>query len=179
MDHAQIPGSSPGERRGLPIGNLTSQLWANVILDPLDHHMCDRLGLGSWTRYMDDMLVVVPAGAGAGCGKGALWGAAAEARRFLAQRLRLHLKEEVTCVAPVQEGIPWLGLRVYAGTARLKRTARRRLARRLRASVRRAALDAGADTAETPRASGVVGFGQLADSLELRRAVLQKLRWGC
>ena len=43
-------------RRGLPLGNQTSQFFANVYLDPLDHFVCDRLGL-SYVRYVDDFLV--------------------------------------------------------------------------------------------------------------------------
>ncbi|HMB07556.1 MAG TPA: reverse transcriptase/maturase family protein [Isosphaeraceae bacterium] len=37
-------------RRGLPLGNQTSQFFANVYLDPLDHFVTDRLGL-SYVRY--------------------------------------------------------------------------------------------------------------------------------
>ena len=43
-------------RRGLPLGNQTSQFFANVYLDPLDHFVTDRLGL-SYVRYVDDFLV--------------------------------------------------------------------------------------------------------------------------
>jgi hypothetical protein len=37
---------TPAQRRGLPIGNQTSQFFANVYLDPLDHFVKDRLCLG-------------------------------------------------------------------------------------------------------------------------------------
>ena len=43
-------------RRGLPLGNQTSQFFANVYLDPLDHFVTDHLGL-SYVRYVDDFLV--------------------------------------------------------------------------------------------------------------------------
>jgi hypothetical protein len=42
---------------GLPIGSLTSQLWANAYLSPLDHLLASHLGLGSFVRYCDDILV--------------------------------------------------------------------------------------------------------------------------
>src|SRR5262245_48434567 len=49
---------TPGERRrGLPIGNQTSQFFANVFLDPLDHFVKDNLGAGGYVRYCDDFLV--------------------------------------------------------------------------------------------------------------------------
>ncbi len=42
---------------GLPIGSLTSQVWANVFLTPVDHLIASQLGLGTFVRYCDDILV--------------------------------------------------------------------------------------------------------------------------
>ena len=50
-DHLLSPLAHP---RGLPIGNLTSQLFANLMLDPIDHLATDQLGLTGYLRYMDD-----------------------------------------------------------------------------------------------------------------------------
>lgn len=54
---AYFPGDdlfAPFERRrGLPIGNLTSQLFANVYLDALDHYATEVLG-APYLRYVDD-----------------------------------------------------------------------------------------------------------------------------
>lgn len=44
-------------RRGLPIGDLTSQVWANAMLTPVDHLLASELGLGTFVRYSDDVLV--------------------------------------------------------------------------------------------------------------------------
>ena len=46
-----------GNNKGLPIGNLTSQLVANFVLDPIDHFIVDILGL-HLIRYVDDFLIV-------------------------------------------------------------------------------------------------------------------------
>jgi len=46
------PEVGPG--RGLPIGNLTSQLYANVYLDPLDHFVKEQLRGHRYVRYVDD-----------------------------------------------------------------------------------------------------------------------------
>ncbi len=48
--YSTLPG------KGLPIGNLTSQYFANHYLAALDHEVTDRLRIGPWIRYMDDML---------------------------------------------------------------------------------------------------------------------------
>ena len=47
--------ATPG--RGLPIGNLTSQFFANVMLDPFDHFVTEVLRPGGYVRYMDDFLL--------------------------------------------------------------------------------------------------------------------------
>ena len=49
---------TPSERRrGIPIGNQTSQFFANVYLDPLDHFVKDRLRIKGYVRYVDDFLL--------------------------------------------------------------------------------------------------------------------------
>jgi hypothetical protein len=42
---------------GLPIGNLTSQFWANVYLNPFDHFVKRQLRVPGYVRYVDDMLL--------------------------------------------------------------------------------------------------------------------------
>jgi RNA-directed DNA polymerase len=43
--------------RGLPIGNLTSQLWGNFYLDSLDHAITEEQRHGAYLRYTDDFLL--------------------------------------------------------------------------------------------------------------------------
>ena len=43
-------------------------------------------------------------------------------RYYLSNELKLTLKEKIVCVAPVGEGLPFLGYRVFRGLIRLKRT---------------------------------------------------------
>lgn len=52
---AGAPGSPPG--RGLPIGNLTSQHFANFHLGEVDRAIVSELGVPAYARYMDDMLL--------------------------------------------------------------------------------------------------------------------------
>lgn len=59
--HHYFPGDdlfTPFERRrGLPIGNLTSQFFANVYLDPLDHWIKQVLRVPGYVRYVDDFVL--------------------------------------------------------------------------------------------------------------------------
>lgn len=47
-----------GKNKGLPIGNLTSQLFSNVYLDDFDHFVKYKLGCKYYGRYMDDFVIV-------------------------------------------------------------------------------------------------------------------------
>lgn len=44
--------------RGLPIGNLTSQFFANIYLNELDHFIVKKLGVKYYVRYVDDLVIV-------------------------------------------------------------------------------------------------------------------------
>ena len=115
---------TPSERRrGLPIGNLTSQFWANVYLDPIDHFFKDDLGAPGYIRYVDDFLVFSN-------DKSALAQWREECRRKLG-RLRLLLHERKCRIYPAAEGIPFLGFRVFATHRRLRANAVKRARRRM------------------------------------------------
>jgi hypothetical protein len=118
------PDAQPG--LGLPIGNLTSQHFANLYLGELDHHLKERLRVKGYLRYMDDVLLFAD-------DKASLHLLLAEIRGFLADALHLVLNAQATRIAPVGEGIPFLGLRIYPGTIRLKQRTRRRFRRQVQA----------------------------------------------
>lgn len=50
----------PNKRTGIPIGNLTSQLFANIYLNQLDHFVKECLRIKWYARYMDDFLIIHP-----------------------------------------------------------------------------------------------------------------------
>jgi len=86
---------------GLPIGNLSSQFFANVYLDGLDQMIKRRLGMRHYVRYVDDMVIVHPSTA-------TLLDAAEAIRAHLAT-LGMALAEHKTSVAPVAKGIDFVG----------------------------------------------------------------------
>jgi len=55
-----IISGSGFDDRGLPVGALTSQLFANIYLDKMDHIIKDNLGIKHYVRYMDDFIIVFP-----------------------------------------------------------------------------------------------------------------------
>jgi retron-type reverse transcriptase len=111
-------------RRGLPIGNLTSQFLANVVLDAVDHAMKDAMGLRAYARYSDDLVVFGDSPTG-------LQAVLAQVRATLAG-LRLCAHPRKTHVFPTQAGVPWLGFVVFPDRTDLRPAAVPRLRRRLR-----------------------------------------------
>jgi RNA-directed DNA polymerase len=110
--------------RGLPIGNLTSQFWANCLLNELDQFIKRELHCRGYVRYVDDFLLFADR-------KPILW-AWKEAIRERLAALRLSLHQAESTVYPVTAGIPFLGFRVYPDRRRLKRRNGQLFGRRLR-----------------------------------------------
>jgi retron-type reverse transcriptase len=99
------------EGKGLPIGNLTSQHFANFYLSKLDHFIKEQLGVKGCVRYMDDFLLFDNS-------KETLHEIKAEIDKFLSEQLALKLKEN-PILAPCRSGFSFLGFRIYPATLRL------------------------------------------------------------
>lgn len=109
---ALIGGFLPRSGQGLPIGNLTSQLFANVYGHILDRHLTHRLGLRHWLRYMDDTLIFAHSRAAlAVIQHGLKWFA----------EVRMCLAFSRWSIAPVLRGIDWLGYRIWPTHKLLRR----------------------------------------------------------
>ena len=48
-----------GNLKGIPIGNYTSQYFANIYLDKLDHYIKENLKIKYYVRYMDDFIILI------------------------------------------------------------------------------------------------------------------------
>lgn len=155
---AGAPGSPPGS--GLPIGNLTSQHLANLYLGPLDHQVKEVVRAPGYCRYMDDLLLF-------GADRQSVAGWAAGVEQFAQEHLHLALKAEATRLAPVGEGIPFLGFRVFPGVVRLDKRRVRRLRSRL-AALDRAVTTGRLDEADAALAvAGLVGWAEHGDARRL------------
>lgn len=149
-------GDSPGEgvdrRRGLPIGNLTSQFFANVYLDPIDHFVKEVLRCRGYIRYMDDLCLFSDS-------KEELW-EWLEALRGRLATLRLLPKAAKTRVFSTKENIGFLGYRCLRSCRRLERGNVVRAMRRLHANWR--AVKAGGMDERAFRSSLMAWYGHAA-----------------
>lgn len=110
-------------RHGLPIGNLTSQLWANVYLDGVDHTMACLAGRRRYLRYVDDIALFSDSRE-----------ELEEARRLMAAELeaiRLRLHPVKTAITETRHGVNFLGFRFFPGRIRVRQENLRRARRRM------------------------------------------------
>lgn len=102
-----------GKNKGLPIGNLTSQLFGNVYLNDFDHFIKCKLQCGYYGRYVDDLLIVHR-------NKQYLTKIVPVIDQYLNDRLGLHLHRRKTYLQHYSRGVRFLGTiikpyRIYIG----------------------------------------------------------------
>lgn len=117
-----------GRRCGIPLGNLTSQLFANVYLHELDRFVMHDLRMRRYARYMDDWIMI-------GRDYGALTRIAVCCQAFLRDALRLDAPERKTSLTPVHRGVDWLGFVLFPHHHVLRPTTVQRLRHRVRERV--------------------------------------------
>ena len=87
---------------GLPIGNLTSQVFANFYMSYLDHYVKHDLKIRWYGRYVDDFYLVHP-------DRAYLVDCMHKIARFLKQELHLSLNEKKKYLQPATHGVKFLG----------------------------------------------------------------------
>ena len=154
--------------RGLPIGNLTSQLWANVYLHELDLFAKHELKARNYIRCTDDFVIVHH-------DKAVLHEIRARIEAFLWDQLRLTTNAK-TQVFPVSadrgRGLDFLGYHMWPTHRRLRKSSIRRITRTLKRA--RRLYEAGAVDLEQVSASvrSWVAHASNADAFGLRRSLL-------
>jgi hypothetical protein len=110
---------------GLPIGNLTSQFFANIHLDGFDHFVKQQLRVKGYLRYVDDFLLFGPDRATVRA-----WG---EAARCHLAGLRLEIHPDKYRLCATSSGVDFCGFVVRAdGRIRVRRASARRFQRKFR-----------------------------------------------
>ncbi len=158
-----------GLGRGLPIGSLTSQHFANFYLGWFDRFVKERLRLPGYVRYMDDMALWADS-------KSELRSALRSAEVFLLDELGLTLKPPCY-LNRTGHGMDFLGCRLYRWHMVLNRRSRRRFRRRLAWLERRYAAGEMTERQLQDRATALTAFTQTPGlcSWRFRHSVLQYL----
>lgn len=126
------PGKSPGEvpteemlyEVGMPVGNLMSQMFANICLDLLDQFCKRTLGTRYYVRCMDDIIIL-------GNNKQQLRQWKDRIEVFLENELELQLNKK-TCIRPITQGIEFVGYRIWPDRVVVRKSTTLRIKRSLR-----------------------------------------------
>lgn len=116
--------SSKGECKGIPIGTLYSQLFANVYLDRFDHFVKQSLEVGYYIRYMDDFILLSDS-------KKELHHWKQIMQAWLKNNLKLDLPESKITLEPIEKGATFLGYRTFPRHRKLRKRNKLKFRRRL------------------------------------------------
>lgn len=111
-------------QRAIPIGNLTSQFFANVYLDGFDHYVKETMRCQYYIRYVDDFVVFDN-------DKDRLWDFKGRMQDFL-NGLRLKLHRNKCRIFRVADGVRFLGYRIFPDHRLLPKNNVLRMRRRLK-----------------------------------------------
>lgn len=143
----------PAQGRGLPIGNLTSQLSANLYGHIFDRWLAHQAGIARFVRYMDDVVVI-------GHSREAMALLQAQAESFTWQHMGLHFSR--WSVQPWQRGVNFCGYRIWPTHKLLRRASVTRAKQKLRHFTK-----TGDHVARTKFLAAWRGHAQWADSRNL------------
>ena len=159
---------TPG--RGLPIGNLTSQVFTNIYLNELDQFIKHALRVKRYARFADDFVLLSNS-------KSDLEADLARIQSFLAEQLKLELHPHKISVRPLAQGIDFLGYVILPHHRVLRTTTKRRMLRKV--SERHRAYFKGTVAGDSLNQTMQSYLGMLshADTYELTQRLRNRYCW--
>ncbi len=151
------------DKRGLPIGNLTSQYFANHYLAGLDHFIVSRLGIGDYVRYMDDLVLWHES-------KDKLKVAQNAIREYVEQKLCSSLKPEQ--LNRCNTGLPFLGYLIFPYKIKLLQQSKQRFIRKLNFAEAQLASGEWNQEAYQRHVLSLIAFVKHADTSQFRRKLI-------
>ncbi len=130
--------TKPG--KGIPLGNLTSQIFSNIYLDKLDQFMKRDLGIKYYLRYADDFVILDEK-------KERLENLVLVLKDFLENSLKLQLHPTKLTIRKIHHGIDFLGYIVYPTYIILRTKTKRRMFRKI--AIKKKELEAGMISVES------------------------------
>ena len=149
---------------GLPIGNLTSQLFSNVFLNRLDQYVKRELGCKHYGRYVDDFFIISDS-------KKFLHTIIPKIETFLKEELHLDINRGKTIISEVKQGVEFLGAFIKPNRTYISNQSYRRIRQKL------FDIDNGTIEAENPvqTINSYLGIFVHTKSLTLRQNLFDEL----
>ncbi len=161
-----IDSYSSSAGKGLPIGNLTSQYFANIYLSGLDHYMKEVVGAPVYVRYMDDVVLLADT-------KMEVKSMVAKFTDYASSLLALELKPPL--IGQTKNGVSFLGYKVLPGQLYLNGRSKRRFRHKLLALERRHREGVISDQEYGRAITPLIAFTRHAQALSFRRSCLKMI----
>lgn len=148
---------------GLPLGNYTSQMFANIYLNELDQYVKHKLKCKYYYRYMDDMVIMCK-------NKEIAKDILNNITKFLKENLKLTLNSKTRIFKDIQ-GVNFCGYKINEKRLKIRHTSKCRMKRKLKRYTRQ--LKEGKITLPEIQRSiaGWLGYVKHADSYNLRKSM--------
>jgi len=153
--------------KGLPIGNLTSQYFANHYLALADHFVKETLRAPAYVRYMDDMVIWAD-------DKNTLLRIGNEFQNFIEGELSLQLKP--FCLNSSDKGLSFLGYTIYPEKVLLSNNSRNRFKLKLKYYSYKLKKDEWSQEKYQAHVVPLIAFVKHANSFNLRKTQNEKLK---
>ena len=165
----KVIDSSPEGETGIPLGNVSSQDFANIVLNEVDQFCIRFLGAKLYTRYMDDIIIIAPTKETA-----REW--LAKIRQFIKEKLHLDLNSK-TKIFYTRQGVNAYGYKIKATHLELRTTSKRKEKRRVKAMI--AKLREGKKTRREMQqeVNSWLGFARWASAYNLAKKIFAPYRF--
>lgn len=154
---------------GIPAGNYTSQIFANIYLNELDHYIKEKLGIKYYVRYMDDFVLLLET-------KEKTIEVKNKIEIFLKERLHLKFNEK-TNYFKNRQGVNFCGYRIYRNKILLRTANKRRICRKVN-EWKKKYINGELNFKETCRTlNSWHGYTKQAKCENFMKAIYQKCEW--
>jgi len=117
-----------GINKGIPIGNLTSQLFANIYLNELDQFVKHKLKIKSYFRYVDDFIILSNS-------KRQLHLFEYKIKMFLKKNLDLSMPKHKTYINLINNGVDFIGYKIFPSKIKIRNSNLKRFIKRTKNNV--------------------------------------------
>ena len=158
-------GGEPGfAKKGMPLGNLTSQFFANLYLNELDYFVKHELKAKYYIRYVDDFVILHNS-------KEQLEKWKDKINRFLRDKLKLELHSQKSKIIPLSHGIDFVGFRNFY----YFRLLRKRNIKNMLSKIKKYKLEELSKEKLLESFQGWQAYAKWANSYKLRKMVVKKI----
>lgn len=153
---------------GMPLGNLTSQFFANVYLDQLDQFVKHNLKANYYIRYVDDFVILQN-------DYEILEKFKEEINEYLFKSLKIELHPDKTNIIKLKNGINLLGFRVFYYHKLLRKSNKRKFERKFKEKLDSYKNKSISHENFVQSLQGWLGYAMWANTYKLRKNINEQL----